>query len=104
MYAAYLFVLVLVVVAIIRPYRKWSQNFVDIALLLCILTHYLFKNSLYEVAFITSGESKLRLVSQIIVNNIVIVVSCLLFYAGHIFTYHSKVLTTSLQSQKTTNN
>ena len=68
MYAAYLFVLVLVVVAIIRPYRKWSQNFVDIALLLCILTHYLFKNSLYEVAFITSGESKLRLVSQIIVN------------------------------------
>ena len=67
-FAGYVFILVLVLVAVVRPYRKKWQNFVDIALLLCILTHYLFKNSIYEVTYMTPDGSKLHLALVIIVN------------------------------------
>ena len=59
-YAGYLFTLVLVLVAIVRPYRKWWHNTADMVLLLAIATYYQFVNSLYE-GFNLSPEIFLRL-------------------------------------------
>ena len=67
-FAGYVFILVLVLVAVVRPYRKKWQNFVDIALILCILTHYLFKNAIHEVTYMTPDGSKLHIAFVIIVN------------------------------------
>ena len=68
-YAGYVFILVLVLLAVVRPYRNWWQNFVDVALLLSISTNYLFRNSVYEINLMSPADERtLRLGSFYIVN------------------------------------
>ena len=50
-YAGYATIVALSLVATIRPYTNKCQNIADITLLLCLLTYYLFRNSLYQILF-----------------------------------------------------
>ena len=67
-YAGYVFMLALVLVAMIRPYRNKWQNVFDILLLLCSSSFYQFKNLFFESSFIFPSESQLHSLALLFAN------------------------------------
>ena len=77
-YAGYLFMLALVIVAIIRPYRNTWHNVSDIMLFLSISMFYGYINFIYEVDFINPEVSSFATpdVSRTIILTILSIPSC----------------------------
>ena len=84
-YAGCLYTLVLILVAVIRPYKKWWHNFYDILLFLVLILFYQFLNIVYEGSAVNPIAFRMSEVAIYCI--IIIILSIPALFAAMLFIY-----------------